>query len=535
MLAYIVDNASTNGTFVNGARLAPHVPVPLRHDDLVTFASADAAGPKCVAFRFQRYDPAQSAQGGAPRGVATGAGETSPQAGVKRARLDGGADPAQALALHAENQALRDKAAALQEALAQATAKATAEAAAAATAVAALQEALSTSQAAVKRQEEEAAQAATEAAAVAKASLVEAQAAAQADQARAQAASQAAAQAEAAAAEARDERDGVLARLRECQAALDAARAELRAHIDSSVTVTAGQASTDAVVTAARAEKEAAQRRADHATADAQAAQQALAAEKAKRTAAEAAAAGAVEQVAALEARLAGLQDEARGEREGTELKHCLQVDLAAAILAAATTLNAALPHAQALLAADGQVAAPAGQAGKGESQRGSGMGLGMPTQRVPLSAPPPPGFGGLVHATDTQLVEQQTTGAGDDAVMLPAEQHFEPTGDDVAMVHAEEEHVQAEEGAVAALPRMSDAGELVTMSPGMAAAFEAAAHGPGNGAGAFDDENSDPSPVPTFPSASLQARMECAAAAAMNTAMGDTGRRNSGPGWDAF
>jgi hypothetical protein len=534
VLAYIVDNASTNGTFVNGARLAAHVPVPLRHDDLVTFASADAAGPKCVAFRFQRYDPAQSAQGGAPRGVATGAGETSPQAGVKRARVEGGADPAHALALHAENQALRDKASALQEALAQATAKATAEAAAAATAVAALQEALNTSQATAKRQEEEAAQAASEAAQVAKASLVEAQAAAQADQARAHAASHAAEQAEAAAAEARDERDGVLARLRECQAALDAARAELRAHINSSVSVAADQASSDAVLTAARAEKEAALRRADHATADAQATQQALAAEKAKRAAAEAAAAGAVEQVAALEARLARLQDEARGEREGTDLKHSLQVDLAAAILAAAATLNAALPHAQALLAADGQ-AAPAALAGRGESQRGSGMGLGLPTQRVPLSAPPPPGFGGPMRATDTQLVEQQTTGAGGDALMLPAEQHFEPAGDDAAMVHAEDEHVQAEEGAEAGLPRMSDAGELVALSPGMAAAYEAAAHGPGDGAGAFDDENGDPTPVPTFPSSSLQAKMEQQAAAAMATAMGDTGRRNSGPGWDAF
>ena len=512
VLAFIVDNASTNGTFVNGARLGAHVPFPLCHDDLVTFASADPAGPKCVALRFQRYDPALYAQGAVPRGAAAGAGEASPQAGVKRARLEGGGDPAQALALHAENQALRDKASALQEQLSLATAKAAGDAAAANKMAAALQEALDTSLAAAKRQQEEAEVAASEAAEVAKASLLEAQA----DQARAAAAAHAAGQAEAAAAEARDERDGALARLRERQAELDAARAELRAHIDSAVSVTAGQASTDAALTSARAEKEAALRRADHATAEAQAAQSALAAEKANRAAAEAAAAASAEQVAALEARLARMQDEARGEREGTALKFSLQVDMAASILAAAATLNAALPHARALLGAEWQPAAPGGHVGKGDSQRGSGMGLGLPTQRVPLTAPPPPGFGGPARGSDTQLVEQlgHTTAAGDDAVMALAE----------------EEHLQAEDDAVAPLPRISDAAELVLLSPGVGldgAAHQAAAHGPDNFA--FDDENG---PASTYPSASMQAKMEAEAAKAMS----DAGRRNSaGAGWDAF
>lgn len=537
ILAFLVDNASTNGTWLNGTRLSAHTPVPLRHDDLVCFAVADVTLPKCVAFRFQRFDPEVHAGHGAaaPRGVSTAApvahaDSPPPTGGVKRVRPNDGADPQHALALHKENQALREKAAMLQDTLSQHQAKAAADAAAAAAEFAAMRDDLTAKLAAAERHMAEAMQQAAEAAEVAQAKLSEAQVSAQAEQARASAAGEAASQAATAAAEARAERDAASARLRECQAALDDARAQLRAHSESAAAVTTDLATRDAALATARAEKDAAMRRAERAEGDAQVASTALAHEKAMRATAEAAAAALSAQVFKLEAHVAREQEKARGAREGIALEQSLLSELVAFVQDVATAANAVLPHAVALAnvhtsgaAAATTVAVPIpsvaveATAAKGESQRASVMGMVGPTQHVaaPCAAPPPASPCGTAALAapapnahdDTQRVGLQTAPT---PVAVVEEQPLQPC-----------EPQRGNDGA-ALLPVAED----MDVVPPPAEEAAPGAHDDG----VFgDDENGY---IPTFPSASLQAKMEAEAAAAM----GDAVQRNSGPsGWDAF
>jgi len=532
VLAYIVDNASTNGTWVNGARLAPQSPTPLRHDDLVCFAVSDATAPKCVAFHFKRFDPAVHGKAGAvARGVSS---VDSPQAaGVKRPRPnDGGAaDPQQALALHKENQALREKAAMLQESLAQHQAKAAADATAAASELAAVREELASKVATAERQVAEAAQQAAEAAEVAAAKLSEAQASGQAEQVRAAAASAAASQAEAAAAEARSERDAALAKLRDCQAALDEARTQLRSHSDGTAAFTADLANRDAALTTARIEKDAALRRAERAESAAQAAEAALASEKALKTTAESSEAALSQRVAALEAKLACEQEKARGTREGVALEHAVLSNLATFVHDIAAMANAALPDAHAIMA---MTAVPGIVAGapvvtKGDSQRGSGMGLCGGTQI--MVAPPPPAVLPVEPSTVVPMAEGDTQHVGHQAPtspvpaapMVTVEQHN--GGDAAATVKPSEPHEA--EAAVEALPAAED----MDVAP----AADAVQPDVGDiAAGGFGDEENDICAY-TVPSASLQAKMEADAAAAL---VQRNSQESPGPGmqgpWDA-
>jgi hypothetical protein len=192
-------------------------------------------------------------------------------------------------------------------------------------------------------------------------------------------------------------------------------------------------------------------------------------------------------------------------------LEHAVLSNLATFVHDIAAMANAALPDAHAIMA---MTAAPGIVAGapvvtKGDSQRGSGMGLCGGTQI--MVAPPPPAVLPVEPSTvvpmaegDTQHVGQQApTSPVPAAPMVTVEQH---NGGDAATVKPSEPHEA--EAAVEALPAAED----MDVAP----AADAVQPDVGDiAAGGFGDEENDICAY-TVPSASLQAKMEADAAAAL-------------------
>ncbi len=464
VLACVIDT-STNGTWLNGAKLEKGVAAPLRHDDLLCFASPDVNFDKCVAFRFHRHDPELLAAG-------PSAGDAPP---AKRARPSSSAsDPALALDLHAVNQGLRAKVNSMAEQVTLLQAKLTNVEAAAQSKILELEQQLAGANAAAARQQEEAAQAAAAERAVFETRIGEVLASVDAEKARLAAATTAASEAESAAAHARSERDATHARIREVEASLDEARAKLRAECDAIAQLNEALAARDAALATERAEKEAAQRRAEHAATDAAAATTALAAEHELRIAAEAAFSAAQERATAFETRLARLQEETRGIREGSALEMALQQKLFDHVRSMYTACTAVMP-VMAALEQKHAAAATAERRASFEPVNGGALQVESQrcTQRIIQSVPPP--SAAPAPPLETQHMEVVVPEAG-----------------------AREEGGAKEASVPAVLPPVEEDEE------------EPAEEMAG---GDSDDEND--MYVATFPSASLQAQMEAEAAAA--------------------